>query len=780
MSSPTASDLLDHAHCVALAPLLYVAWADGELDAAEIATVKVKARANALTEPQREVLERWLDPSSPPSSTELLRLYTYVKQRLGQLDAASRGSLVDLGLALAKQNGDDPGEASHRALAEMEEALGLVGSEVVRELFVERPPVPQTFDEKPPSFSVPAMTELLDGAYRADWEKVREVLRRDLFREDVTHLDHATYRERIKEWLGVLAAEGLGALAYPESVGGAGRIDRFAAVFAALGMFDLSLVVKFGVQFGLFGGAILNLGTERHHRELLGEVGRAEHLGGFAMSELGHGSNVRDIETVARYEPDRGVFVIHSPSPSARKEWIGNAAVHGRTMVVFADLEVGGESHGVHAFVVPVRDDDGSAVAGVKIGDCGPKMGLNGVDNGRLAFDHVEVPRTALLDRYGHVTEDGRYESPIASANRRFFTMLGTLVGGRIGVGAAAVTASKSALTIAVRYGALRRQFGPAGAAERRILDYATHQQRLLPRIAQAYALHFAMIELMGAWRDHDGDDTREIEAQAAAFKVLATWHAIDSAQQCRECCGGMGFLSINRIAEIRKDVDVFATFEGDNTVLLQLVAKGLLTGYAKSLSSDLVGTIVRQIRARASAELLEKNPFAARRTDDRHLKDADFHSRAFAFRTDDLLRSAASRVKKRTDGGMDAFDAVMDIQTHLVSLAVASAEQQVHAAFARAVEARPDGPERDVLERLRCLYAVWRLHEDASWFLENGYVESVKARALRKLFEDLCGELRPEAVGLVDAFGIPLEILGAPIAEEGYVEAAALRSEVG
>ncbi|MEQ9323647.1 MAG: acyl-CoA dehydrogenase family protein, partial [Polyangiaceae bacterium] len=349
MPSPTASDLLDHPHCVALAPLLYVAWADGELDDGEIATVRVKAQANELTEPQRQVLERWLDPSAPPSSTELLRLYTYVKQRLGQLDAASRASLVDLGLALAKQHGDDPGEASHRALAEMEEALGLMGSEVVRELFVERPPVAQCFEEEAPSFSVEAMTGLLDGAYREDWENVRQLLRRDAFRQDVTHLDHGAYRAQVTEWLGVLAAEGLGALAFPESVGGAGRIDRFAAAFAALGMFDLSLVVKFGVQFGLFGGAILNLGTERHHEELLGEVGRGEHLGGFAMSELGHGSNVRDIETIARYEAARGVFVIHSPSASARKEWIGNAAVDGRTMVVFADLEVAGESHGVHA-----------------------------------------------------------------------------------------------------------------------------------------------------------------------------------------------------------------------------------------------------------------------------------------------------------------------------------------------------------------------------------------------------------------------------------------------
>ncbi|MEL6186474.1 MAG: acyl-CoA dehydrogenase family protein, partial [Myxococcota bacterium] len=564
---PTFDDLRGDPALTALMPLLYVAWADGELTEDEVRAIET-ARGDGWAA-QSEALSRWLSPENPPTSTELLRIYAFVQARLPGLDVDTRSSLAELGLQLAELP-EAEAEATRTALEEMEAALDIEPKEGTRELWAERPPVEQHFDEPAPAFEPARMTEILDGEYARDWALVRKLAARPelAYRYDV---DKSAYREAVLEWLRILSAEGLGRLGYPEAFGGGGRMDRFVKTFEALGMHDLSLVVKYGVQFGLFGGAILNLGTERHHRRYLEEVGAGRLLGGFAMTELGHGSNVRDVETIARYLPEREVFVIHSPSSSSRKEWIGNAAVHGTIMVVFAQLEIGPTAHGVHAFVVPVRDEHGQPLPGVTISDCGEKMGLNGVDNGRLHFDHVEVPRDALLDRYATVAADGSYESPIASPSRRFFTMLGTLVGGRISVASASVSAAKSVLAIAVRYGALRRQFGPADGPERCVLDYRTHQLRLFTRLATTYALHFTVDDLQARWRDGGEANGRELETLAAVVKVAATWHAIDAAQMARECCGGMGFLSANRIAEFRKDVDVFATFEGDNTVLLQL-----------------------------------------------------------------------------------------------------------------------------------------------------------------------------------------------------------------
>src|SRR6185312_10020760 len=170
-------------------------------------------------------------------------------------------------------------------------------------------------------------------------------------------------------------------------------------------------------------------------------------------------------------------------------------------------LIVGDESHGVHVLVVPLRDQHGNVSQGVRIEDSGEKMGLNGVDNGRIWFDDVRVPRDALLNRYGGVNDDGAYESQIEKPTKRFFTMLGALVQGRVCISGASVSAAKTALTVAVRYGLRRVQFGPPDEPEVALLEYRTHQRRLMPLLAKTYALHFAQAELLEQFhKAHSGE----------------------------------------------------------------------------------------------------------------------------------------------------------------------------------------------------------------------------------------------------------------------------------
>ena len=111
------------------------------------------------------------------------------------------------------------------------------------------------------------------------------------------------------------------------------------AAFETLGFHDISLVIKFGVQFGLWGGSVLRLGTDYHHRKYLPATATVELPGCFAMTEIGHGSNVRDLETVAVYDPATQEFDLHSPTFTAGKNYIGNAGVHGKIATVFAQLE---------------------------------------------------------------------------------------------------------------------------------------------------------------------------------------------------------------------------------------------------------------------------------------------------------------------------------------------------------------------------------------------------------------------------------------------------------
>ena len=341
----------------------------------------------------------------------------------------------------------------------------------------------------------------------------------------------ADHRERVLGQLRLLATEGDVHRSFPERFGGAEDHGGFLARFEELTHADPSLQIKSGVQWGLFASAIYHLGTERNHDEFLADALSVKVPGAFAMTETGHGSDVAAIGTTATYDPETQEFVIHTPFRAAWKDYLGNAGQHGTAAAVFARLITAGVDHGVHAFYVPIRDEDAlEFLPGVGGEDDGLKGGLNGIDNGRLWFDHVRIPRTNLLNRYGDVAEDGTYSSPIASPGRRFFTMLGTLVQGRVSLDGAAVTASRIGLTIAITYGNQRRQFNAASPTEEVvILDYAEHQRRLLPLLAETYAAGFAHEDLLAAFDDvfsgrNDTTETREdLETLAAALKPAST-----------------------------------------------------------------------------------------------------------------------------------------------------------------------------------------------------------------------------------------------------------------
>jgi len=582
--------------------------------------------------------------------------------------------------------------------------------------------------------------------------------------QHVYGLSTPDYRAQVLAWCRLLADEGLGALGYPVEHGGEGDPAGFIAVFETLAFFDLSLLIKFGVQFGLFGGSVYQLGSEEHHGRYLSDIGTLALPGCFAMSETAHGSNVYDLRTTAVYDPDTHEIEIHTPESSARKDYIGNAAQDGRLATVFAQLEVAGESHGVHAILVPIRGDDGHPLPGVTIEDCGEKLGLNGIDNGRLSFEHVRVPRENLLDRFAWINDDGVYRSPIASPAKRFFTTLGTLVGGRVAVGSAAVGATKVALTIAVRYGARRRQFGSPGEPERVLLDYPSHQRRLMIPLATTYALNFALHDLQRQYVAKD-EDRRKTEAAAAGLKAYASWHATETIQTCREACGGQGYLAINRFAALKADTDVFTTFEGDNTVLMQLVAKDLLTGFRQQFGDLGALGIAKFVADRAKHAVTERNPIISRKTDEEHLRDPEFQDAILEARRTDLILSLARRVRARIEEGNSSFDAMILCQDHALVAARANVEREILRSLLSAAQETPSSGVAEWLERLRSLYALSVIERSAAWYLEHGYVDASKTKAIRRLVTKLCAEIRPQAVPLVDAFDVPNACLEGSIA---------------
>jgi acyl-CoA oxidase len=656
-----------------------------------------------------------------------------------------------------------------------------------------------------PPLDAIALRRYLDGPQREVREYTRAVLAQPRFAKRDPELSTEEYRAKVSEWTRTLAATGGPALLFPEEFGGLGMVGAAIASFETLALADLSLLVKCGVQFGLFGGAVHHLGTRKHHERFLERIASFELPGAFAMSESGHGSDVQRVRTTATYDPETQEFVVETPTDEDRKDYIGNAARDGKIAAVFCQLVVADVPRGVHCVLVPIRDDDGNVHPDVRIEDCGHKLGLNGVDNGRIWFDRVRVPRENLLDRYAQVGEDGEYSSPIENETRRFFTMLGTLIQGRISVGGAAISATKAALAISVRHALGRRQFGPPDAdLELPLLDYRVHQRRLLPPLARTYALHFAqeavVSELDRIFGADDGtaeqgeaeeQARRELETRAAGLKALATWHATETIQECREACGGAGYLSANRLGELKADTDVFTTFEGDNTILLQLVAKSLLTGYrdefgelnpietAGFVAAQVWETVVERTAAREIIQRLTDDLVPSRESE-ADLLDREYHLGLFRWREEHILSAVARRLKRGIDAGADPFEVFNDCQDHVLATARAHTEREILEAFAEAVERCDDPPLKAVLAKLCHLHALTEIERDRAWFQEHGRISSTRAKAITRQVNVLCAELRELAGELVDAFGIPDELLAAPIGLPGGEASRTAAAELG
>ena len=390
---------------------------------------------------------------------------------------------------------------------------------------------PATPDRNPaPAVDVEALGRQLLGKWADVRVQARELAARpELHKvEGLTHTDH---RARVFGQLKYLVDNEAVHRAFPSGLGGADDHGGNIAGFEELVVADPSLQIKAGVQWGLFGSAVMHLGTSEHHTKWLPGIMNLEIPGCFAMTETGHGSDVASIATTATYDPGTEEFVIHTPFRAAWKDYIGNAATDGLGAVVFAQLVTRGVNHGVHAFYVDLRDPQTKEfLPGIGGEDDGIKGGLNGIDNGRLHFTNVRIPRTNLLNRYGNVDPDGTYTSPIPSPGRRFFTMLGTLVQGRVSLDGAAVAASKLALKAAIQYATERRQFNASSHTEEEVLlDYQRHQRRLFTRLATTYAAAFAHEQLLEKFDDvfsgaHDTDaDRLDLETLAAALKPLAS-----------------------------------------------------------------------------------------------------------------------------------------------------------------------------------------------------------------------------------------------------------------
>lgn len=532
---------------------------------------------------------------------------------------------------------------------------------------------------------------------------------------------------------------------------------RYEAILESVSALDHSLEIKMSVHYGLFGGTVSLMGDDEQGDKWMPKIESCEMLGCFSMTELGHGSNVKGIQTTATYDIPSQTFIVNTPCEEAQKYWIGGAFQSARWTALFAQLYVKGVCHGVHPFLARIRNENGTPVEGVTYGDCGAKIGLNGVDNGRIWFKNFRVPHDYLLRRNSQVSLDGVFTSNFKSADERFGASLASLSGGRVSVSSGSLIQAKLGLTIAIRYGLSRRAFGPPDGEETRLMNYPGFQARLIPPLATTFVMQLVLNHLKPKWQHRELG--RELHVWSSGFKALISWHALKTLQETREACGGQGYKCENKIGPMKNSHDVALTYEGDNHILLQAVTKTVLPEFMRGFKNggDFDGHF-SYLNDRAALQKVD-------------LSTTDPRSAVYAFtvlrrREAALFTRLATEIKKKVEAGQSSLQAFNHSAVLVEDTGRAHVELLMMELFHQTLsnlQSRGESELFDILSLCGALH-IARLVDSQAVFIRSGALTAFEAQNAHNNVQIFCQQLRPQVLHLVDSFGYPPHLL-APIA---------------
>ncbi|KAJ0180775.1 hypothetical protein K1T71_004179 [Dendrolimus kikuchii] len=542
------------------------------------------------------------------------------------------------------------------------------------------------------------------------------------------------------------------------------RTRTVMTINEAIQSLNPSVSVKGAIGIYLFSNALLSLGTERHLKFYEASNVNKEILSSFALTEIAHGSDARLMRTTATYDPAQKQFVIHTPDFEAAKCWVGNLGRTCTHTMLFAQLITpDGTNHGLHGFVVPIRDPlTLETYPGLIVGDMGEKIGVNGIDNGFIMFNQYRIPRENLLNRTADVTEDGVYESSFSDPSKILGAALENLSAGRIGIMQESCHSISSAVAIAIRYAATRKQFGEKDK-EIPLIEYPLHQWRLFGYVAAAVVfrvyidsftrLYLNIVEKSNAGIkvDHLSEAVAEVHAMVSCSKPLITWCTLHAAQQCREACGGHGYLKAANLGEIRSNHEPTVTYEGDNTVLSQQTGNWLLRQYESVLSGNGVDSPLGTLTFLKDHKDIMRTKFSCTETEE--LKTRKFIITTYKWLICYLLKQTHDKLDSELSKGLTRFEARTKTQVYKCKTLTRAYAEYLSLVFCIESIDKKEDSLKPVLNKLFNLYGLWSLDSHLVELYQGGYGNGeALARLLRDGVMELCGELKGEIVSVVDA----------------------------
>ncbi|KAI9297992.1 acyl-CoA oxidase [Neoconidiobolus thromboides FSU 785] len=616
-----------------------------------------------------------------------------------------------------------------------------------------------------PSFPVLELTHFLNGGEHITElkEKIMLQLERDPAWKlsDQPNLSLEQIRERTldkaRSIISYLAAEPL---------------KNFKLRMEVISYTDPAFYTRFGVHSGLFLGAIQGQATPNQLQYWIkkGAITLNGVTGCFAMTELGHGSNVAALETTATFDESSDEFIIHTPTLTATKWWIGGAAQTATHSAVYAQLIVKGKRHGVKTFIVPLRDSkDFKLRPGVNIGDCGKKMGRDGIDNGYIQFTHVRIPRQYMLMKHTQVTRTGEVRDPPLAQ-----LAYGALISGRVSMVIDSATFASKALTIAIRYGAIRRQFSSKpGTPETKLLDYPIHQHRLFPLLALTFALHFTgravaashadlmrrMDSLTPESKDLPEvlDSLKEVHSTSAGLKAFGTWNALNLIEECRQTLGGHGYSAYTGLANMYQDFAIQCTWEGDNTILTLQLGRYLISSYLQYKKKG--GSLAAGI---SYFNLIKDGKLSKVAKPDNDPFSIENMVKAWDIVSASAVLNAVKVFETARASGLSTEQAYEKASVERLKAAKLHCQAFTLKKFAEGLTRAPLSLQ-DIMTRLCQLHGCHITHENSGHLLSTGYFNGEDIQQLSLKVTELMEQIRPQAVNLVDGFGFSDYVINSP-----------------